>query len=30
MHKEHITAVLDTGHFRDFKLCRVEEMSRED
>ncbi len=24
MHKEHIPAVLDTGHFRDFKLCRVE------
>ena len=24
MHKEHIPAVLYTGHFRDFKLCRVE------
>ena len=24
MHKEHIPAVLNTGHFRDFKLCRVE------
>ena len=24
MHKEHIPAVLDTGHFRDYKLCRVE------
>tara|TARA_B100001123_G_C14422825_1_gene675379 strand:+ start:17 stop:331 length:315 start_codon:yes stop_codon:yes gene_type:complete len=24
MHKDHIPAVLNTGHFRDFKLCRVE------
>lgn len=24
MHKDHIPAVLDTGHFRDYKLCRVE------
>lgn len=24
MHKVHIPDVLDTGHFRDYKLCRVE------
>ena len=24
MHKDHIPAALDTGHFRDYKLCRVE------
>ena len=24
MEKEHIPAVIATGHFRDYKLCRVE------